>query len=463
MDQGDNENTSRECRQDLTEKSVPFATQLGFHEYPDVPTVRGNGHQNQLTQGRPQVMRLGLNSKFGGPRDGKEEVSSPDDCGYVEPRVMRLGHDSSSSDETVRRHHSSPNEPSVLRLACKSTAPQSTERNQKEGANAGGRLDITAERGGGDDEPYKRSKYNSMSQTSSLSTSLPEIPYEDFEDDGLDNEQFKEFRFLLTLSPVDRLDQLLRGDQNRGDGDAIDQYKICNPTPYLFQPDRWSCGYRNLQMLLGSLRVLKVREDKHFTTASTASRECATGQGSLRTRTLPLDISERMMVLAGVGDTSDLSTQDSSSSSSGSSSSSREDGSGSKNSNRIASSQASQNDMRREERTRIVARSASLRGGYERTPSIEGGVVPSVLETQMLVEQAWQAGFDPEGLEIFRPEGVRGNERWIGEDFTRNNLMHSLQVASISMHALLTIFVFRCNRVMGSSIRPWTAVQNRGL
>ena len=41
--------------------------------------------------------------------------------------------------------------------------------------------------------------------------------------------------------------------------------------------------------------------------------------------------------------------------------------------------------------------------------------MPSVLETQMLVEQPWQAGYDPEGLDIFRPEGVRNNERWIGE------------------------------------------------
>ena len=396
----------------LTEHSVPFATQLGFHELPNISSASSSSsgcQQNELAREiQTRVLRLGHNCQSGGPKDGEEDLSSAQDSEHGNPRVLRLGHDSFGSDATDQEHLSISKQPSVLRLACKNTAPKSAQRRMNEGVNTGGDHDISAERGGGDDEPpYKRSKYNPMAQTSSLSTSLPEIPYEVFDDEGSDYDHFRELHLLLTLSPVERLDQLLREEQGREESDTVDVYKVCNPTPYLFQPDRWSCGYQNLRMLLGSLRVLKVSEDKRVTTASTVSRESGTSERTTSMRALPLDISERMMAMAGVGETSVLSTQENSSSS--------EDGGSKRSSNKEASTQPSENGIPRDKNTRIVAHSASLRGGYERTPSIEGGVVPSVLETQILVEQAWQAGYDPEGLDIFRPEGVRNNERWIGE------------------------------------------------
>jgi hypothetical protein len=337
--------------------------------------------QRSASQVRPDVMWLGLDSAGGGSKDNKtrelmgkgrgkdKSKSSFQECGL--PRVMRLGLD--------------------------------TVYPKKEPGE---------EQGGGDDEPpRKRSKYHGVSQTTSLSTTLSEIPYQVFQSEDTDaDEDSREIRLLLTLSPIDHLDHLLREDQGREESESVDEYNDCNPTPYFFQPDRWSCGYRNLQMLLGSLRVLRIREVKRETSIPGRS---STGGGMRQTRSLPLDISDRMMALAGVGEgfpqsSSESSPQETADNMGSSSSSTRM--------SREPNNQ-SQYDEDSVVHSANVAQSATLRAGYGRRPSLARGLLPSVLETQILVEQAWQAGFDPEGLDIFRPEGVRNNKRPIGEAF----------------------------------------------
>jgi|AntRauTorckE5430_2_1112549.scaffolds.fasta_scaffold16566_1 hypothetical protein len=428
-----NEGTSPRGR---NENQLPRVMRLGIRTHPNAPSfLRGGSrrddsefedddeadatraesltsspftNQQRASQVLPEVMRLGLDCAGGGSRDSETQELMEKGCEKEiahtisqenrEPRVMRLDLDTASSNEVGRRQRYSSDEPSTLQLAnnrliCLDFIYPKNEPDE--------------EKGGGDEEPpRKRTKYHGVSQTSSLSTTLSEIPYQVFQGGDTDaDEESREYRLLLTLSPIDHLDQLLREDQSREESDAVDDYNICNATPYFFQPDRWSCGYRNLQMLLGSLRVLRIREGKHK--ASTSERSL-TGGGMRQTRSLPLDISSRMMALAGVGEGFPQS----------SSGSDRQDTTNRMDSSRRVSGDSKEhpeNNVDLATHSRNVAQSATLRDGYGRTPRIERGLLPSVLETQMLVEQAWQAGYDPEGLEIFRPEGVRGNKRSIGE------------------------------------------------
>jgi len=65
--------------------------------------------------------------------------------------------------------------------------------------------------------------------------------------------------FLRELSPIDKIQlNLLSAHGCGNDGEiSIDNIGLCGATPYYFQLDRWSCGYRNMQMILGNLYILQ--------------------------------------------------------------------------------------------------------------------------------------------------------------------------------------------------------------
>lgn len=422
MDSEGTQQSTREGGRERPENLTPQVMRLGFREHPYIPRFRrGSGERSEseseddaeatvntewLTStpnvnpgvaGGPRVMRFGLYSRGGGPRvnwtrelvgrGGGEETSGRQDPEGAEPRVMRLGLYSGGGEEMPGREQlHSMDEPSVLRLARNSNVYLDTSDPE---------VDSDEDRGGGDDQPpHKRSKHHGVAETSSISTSSSDVPFRVPQGESEDDEEeFNTHKILFTLSPMDRLGQLIREDQTREDGSPIDVHKICCSTPYFFQPDRWSCGYRNLQMLLGSLCVLQIDEEKHKHPSSGA---VTAEEKSSRVRSLPLDLSDRILVLAGVGE---------------------------------GFVQCGQGAGRDGDSSRIIARTAALRGG--KGPNYGGGVVPSVLELQMLVERAWDAGYDPEGSGIFRPQGVRGNERWIGE---------AVSALRLSVYSLVTCF-----------------------
>jgi hypothetical protein len=164
-----------------------------------------------------------------------------------------------------------------------------------------------------------------------------------------------------------------------------------------------SLGYRNLQMLLGSLRVLQIVDDKnHISKAPEPSLSAAASEETQMARSLPADLNERIMAMTGLGEPT---LQNNDQGARGGGGSSQVETSLRKKQQEAKQGQAYKQD---------ASRSAGLRGGYKHNPNYGDGVVPSVLELQMLVEQAWDAGYDPEGYDAFQPEGVRGNERWIG-------------------------------------------------
>lgn len=377
---GDESNSEDDARSDAGSAQTITPTQRGGRE----------GGARQL----PQVMRLGTDSKF----DADESRASA--------REFFTG-SGGGEGSTGRERRCSLDEPTVLRLARNSNSYFPDESDSDE------------DTGGGDtpppaNRPAKRFKHRGDAEISSLSTSSSDIPFRVLPstlqrvNSPHDNEELNDAHFLRTLSPIDRLHQIIREDQSLEDGSAIETYRCCSATPYFVQPDRWSCGYRNLQMLLGSLRVLQIDGESNSTMSPDPSPSKAAAEENeenAKVRSLPADLSERIMALAGIGEGFGQSTPNESDKGSSS---------GGYNS-QVAMSLPQQEQGQGQERTRKDARSAGLRGGFKHQPNYEDGLlVPSVLELQMLVEQAWDAGYDAEGSVIFQPEGVRGNERWIG-------------------------------------------------
>ena len=193
---------------------------------------------------------------------------------------------------------------------------------------------------------------------------------------------------------------------------SVADFSLCGAAPYFFQPDRWSCGYRNLQMMLGSLRVLQIDEEENLahqsrpleagTTAAeddagfnrgAAQDDAGFSRGTATARSLPADLSERMAAhnegflqtpattsaAAQVGTHQTGPPQE-----------------GSEQEGLPKECDATQ---------RKVAAAALLKGGHNFSLAFGAGVVPSVYEMQGLVEQSWDKGYDPEGCKIFRPPG----------------------------------------------------------
>ena len=245
------------------ENRTPKVMRLGFREHPYVPRCGGEGSESEdeddavgaasntewltstpyvnpgAARGQPRVMRLGLDSRGGGPRvnwtreltgrGGGEGTSGRQDSEGAEPRVMRLGLESSGGEGLGQEQRRSMDEPSVLRLARNSNVYLDYSDSGDDSDEDGG--------GGDDQPPLKRSKRLGVAETSSLSTSSSEIPYQVMqgENNAAEEEEFNNSRLLLTLSPIDRLGQLIREDQTREDGSAIEVHKICSSTPYFFQ------------------------------------------------------------------------------------------------------------------------------------------------------------------------------------------------------------------------------------
>ena len=65
--------------------------------------------------------------------------------------------------------------------------------------------------------------------------------------------------FLRELSPIDKIQLNVlsaHGGGNDG-GIGVNDVGFCGATPHFFQSDRWSCAYRNMQMMLGNLFILQ--------------------------------------------------------------------------------------------------------------------------------------------------------------------------------------------------------------
>ena len=177
-------------------------------------------------------------------------------------------------------------------------------------------------------------------------------------------------------------------------------------------------------MILGSLLVLQVDDDNLLNslakapdltstvTVEKAAEEvssCAesSSESQLKACLIPVNLSERMLPLAANrdGNKTKRATPNGEC---------NKFKTGCEGSNGNSSQNQERRELKAEARPRRVLQPTGLITCHKLIDH-GNGVVPSVLEMQMLVEQAWDAGYDTEGCDIFQPEGVCGNERWIGE------------------------------------------------
>ena len=104
------------------------------------------------------------------------------------------------------------------------------------------------------DRPLKRKRAYGVAEISNLSTSITESPF--LETTVTDVP--RQYRYLLGLSPISKinrkLQELIRGQT----AESIEGVGLSADTPYFSQQTGWSCGYCNIQMLMGSLRIMQV-------------------------------------------------------------------------------------------------------------------------------------------------------------------------------------------------------------
>lgn len=328
--------------------------------------------------------------------------------------------ESDTSDSSLNREEQeeTTDTPSVLRLARDSNTYISDE-----GCDVPVTSAVLGE--GISSPPEKKNNYRGSTETSTLTTPSEVRPFQEFllstlsesesseeiDEDGAS----KDSRLLRSLSPVDSLHQIFHNDR-RHDDSIVESYELSSATPYFFQPDRWSCGYRNLRMILGSLLILQIDDKNKIIAAKTLDLTSSSNAAELpctiprpgsesKVCLMPKDLSKRILPLA-ISRAEDKKqatpTRMDKSSETG-----REGSDG----NSIRHQEKEHNGGGR---PRKVPQPTGLFTCHKLIDR-GNGVVPSVLEMQMLVEQAWDAGYDSEGYDIFQPEGVCGNERWIGE------------------------------------------------
>ena len=104
--------------------------------------------------------------------------------------------------------------------------------------------------------PQRKRAYG-VAEISNLSTSITESPL--LETTGTDGTYVpRQYRYLLGLSPISKinrkLQELIRGQTAK----SIEGVGLSADTPYFAQQTGWSCGYCNIQMLMGSLRIMQV-------------------------------------------------------------------------------------------------------------------------------------------------------------------------------------------------------------
>lgn len=167
---------------------------------------------------------------------------------------------------------------------------------------------------------------------------------------------------LEYLSPVETIAaNLKKAASSSNPGPEF--FGLSGPTPYFAQSDEWSCGYRNIQMLLGSLLILQNAEK-----ADDARRL----QGAASATT---DAAEECAPAAKADGTAD--------------------GGG------VADSTGSCIPVD------LKAALVGVLGDFKEP-------VPSVKAIQALIEWSWANGFDSDGKKFFEPEGLNGTNSWIG-------------------------------------------------
>jgi len=136
----------------------------------------------------------------------------------------------------------------------------------------------------------------------------------------------------------------------------LSMFSLSCDTPYYLQQDEWSCGYRNFQMLFGGL--VMINEDSKWKPTDEESANSLTQSAET---SLPSDFS-----------------------------------------------QSAERSLPSDFGTLVMHAQRGFSSGTELEEN------PTVEDLQRQLERAWLQGFDPEGCEMFKPEGVLGTKKWIG-------------------------------------------------
>lgn len=182
---------------------------------------------------------------------------------------------------------------------------------------------------------------------------------------------------LREHSPMGALRRAVRAATLPGAALAYPVFGTAGAVPYFPQPDAWSCGFRNLQMLLASLALVRSRE-------ATAARSASASPDWHPRRCVPPCLARALLgPLPGAA----------------------------------ASACAS---VAVDAPGGLGASHSVPHGGADGGVGIGGSggggasvAMPTVGALQGLLEAAWASGFDPDGAASFRGK-VRGTNHWIG-------------------------------------------------
>jgi len=193
--------------------------------------------------------------------------------------------------------------------------------------------------------------------------------------------------YLCALSPVQKIWALL------DHAPRVRHFDLCCETvPFFHQPDLWSCGYRNIQMILTALRIMQINDSESVLEvaqtqeiADGLSGETIEGPQVVATPShgVPVCMWKRTRGLNEADDDTTTFSFDVV--------------------RRWAGSGAIE----------YLSTSKSARDDHQ-FHSVGAAGAPSVCRLQVLLEQAWSKGYDPEGSALFGPQGVQGTERRIG-------------------------------------------------